>query len=309
MSLIDWYQHIPSYISPIFLSMGFIEVRWYPLGYVFAITLTMSMMIYRFKKMNSRRYEEIPDIMFFCFLGIVLGGRLGYVLFYQPEYYFYHPEEIFMPFRHTPDGWKIVGISGMSYHGGMTGVAVALYLFGRMKGYNFWNMVDLYTPAGALGHTMGRLGNFMNGELYGRKTTVPWGMYFRNENTGELFEYLRHPSQLYQAFGEGALLAGILYFLQRVKRWKAGMVGCSFYCIGYGCIRFIIEFFRQPDRIFRDGNDDLGVVFYWLTMGQVLCVAMILFGVVTFLYFSRYSHDSIVYFGKPEIFLDKEENQ
>lgn len=293
MSFLDWYQNIPSYVSPIFFTVGFLEVRWYPLGYVFAL-FTGGLLVHIYTKRHAHfghHGEEITDFLLLLFLGIVLGGRLGYVVFYQPDYYLYHLGEIFMPFRKTQDGWQVVGISGMSYHGGLLGFIGTFWLYSRYKGYRAFDMLDLYVGPAAFGYTFGRLGNFMNGELFGRKTDVPWGMYFKDERTGQLFDYLRHPSQLYEAFGEGILVGTILWVLHRYKKWKAGMLG-SCYLISYGAIRFVIEFFRQPDHIFRDSNDALGVVFFWLTMGQVLSAVMVLVGTVLFFLCKHYSHES-----------------
>jgi phosphatidylglycerol:prolipoprotein diacylglycerol transferase len=154
----------------------------------------------------------------------------------------------------------------MSYHGGVIGVILVSILFCRKYRMNFWHLSDLLCPAIPLGYTFGRLGNFINGELYGRVTTVPWGMYFPLDSTHQL----RHPSQLYEAFFEGIFLFLILWSLRKTKVFD-GFLFCL-YLIGYGIVRFFIEFVREPDS-------QMGFVFSSFTMGQILCVCMILIGV------------------------------
>jgi phosphatidylglycerol:prolipoprotein diacylglycerol transferase len=153
----------------------------------------------------------------------------------------------------------------MSYHGGAIGVAAASAYFCIRNKINFWRFADLFSPAIPLGYTFGRIGNFINGELYGRATTVPWGMYFPLDPTRQL----RHPSQLYEAFLEGIVLFGLLWLIRKKTRFEGFLLGI--YICGYGFVRFIIEFFREPDS-------QLGFVLGSLSMGQVLCLLMIAFG-------------------------------
>ena len=203
-------------------------------------------------------------------IGLIVGARLGYVLFYQFSYYFRHPLEIFLPFEFSK-GITFVGFSGMSYHGGLIGIILFAGLYIRRQKLSFREMVDLYVPVIPLGYTFGRLGNFINGELFGRETTAGIGMYFPLAPGSAL----RHPSQLYEAFFEGIFLFLILWNIRRIKRVKGAML--AFYLVGYGSVRFFIEFFRQPDA-------HLGFIFMSFSMGQVLCGIMIAGGILVFLY-------------------------
>jgi phosphatidylglycerol:prolipoprotein diacylglycerol transferase len=202
-------------------------------------------------------------------LGLIIGARLGYVVFYNFSYYLEHPLEIILPFSFS-NGITFTGISGMSYHGGLIGAIVAGWLYVRRAGLNWWDGVDLYAPVVPLGYTFGRLGNFINGELYGRVTTSSVGMYFPLDPGRQL----RHPSQLYEAFFEGIFLFAVLWSIRRIKAPRGAML--AFYLIGYGVIRFCIEYFRQPD-------DHLGFVFLSFSMGQILCAAMIAAGIGLYL--------------------------
>jgi phosphatidylglycerol:prolipoprotein diacylglycerol transferase len=166
---------------------------------------------------------------------------------------------------------SFTGISGMSYHGGLIGVILVAWLYIRKAGLDWWRMADLYLPAIPLGYTFGRLGNFINGELFGRVTTASIGMYFPMAQAGEL----RHPSQLYEAFFEGIFLFAVLWSIRKIKMPKGAML--ALYLIGYGTVRFFIEYFRQPDA-------HLGFVLFSFSMGQVLCLLMIGCGVSLLIY-------------------------
>jgi phosphatidylglycerol:prolipoprotein diacylglycerol transferase len=198
----------------------------------------------------------------------MIGARLGYVLFYNLTYYVSHPLEIILPFSFT-GGFHYTGIGGMSYHGGLVGIVIASVIFCRKNTLSFWHFSELFIPAIPLGYTCGRIGNFINGELYGRVTTGPWGMYFPLDRTGQL----RHPSQLYEAFFEGIFLFLILWSLKKKSMFNGFLF--SLYLIGYGFVRFFIEFVRQPD-------DHLGFIVGPFTMGQILCFAMIFAGLLLF---------------------------
>jgi len=213
--------------------------------------------------------ETIQNAFIWIITGLILGARLGYVFFYNFGHYLQHPLEILLPFDFS-DGLRFVGISGMSYHGGALGVFLAAILFCRRYGIPFWNLADLVSPAVPLGYTFGRIGNFINGELYGRATTVPWGMYFPLDPYGQL----RHPSQLYEAFFEGLFLFAILWGIRKKSPFDGFLL--SLYIIGYGCVRLVIEFFREPDA-------HLGFIFGPLTMGQLLCLFMIAGGMAVYL--------------------------
>ncbi len=204
-----------------------------------------------------------------------MGGRLGYVIFYNLPYYLQHPLEIILPFRFGEGGMQFTGISGMSYHGGIIGAITGCAIFTRRFKADFWNLADLFFPAAALGYTFGRLGNFINGELYGRVTDAAIGMYFPTSPDPTV---LRHPSQLYEAFFEGIVLFAVLWTLRRFSLPKGTMA--SLYIFGYGFVRFFIEFFREPDT-------HLGLLFLGFSMGQILCLAMMAIGVGLYLYLAR----------------------
>jgi len=234
--------------------------------YIVAFALTYFLVVYRLQKEKfPYTRETIQDFMLWAIIGVILGGRLGYVLFYNFEYYLRHPSEILLPFDFS-QGIRFVGISGMSYHGGLVGLIAAAVIFCKKHRIAFWNMADLFAPAVPLGYTFGRIGNFINGELWGRATTVPWGMYFPLDGSG----LLRHPSQLYEAFFEGVLLFAVLWGL-REKRFFEGFF-VALYMVGYGLVRFFIEFYREPDA-------QLGFVIGSLSMGQVLSLLMVIAGV------------------------------
>ncbi|UCD33192.1 MAG: prolipoprotein diacylglyceryl transferase, partial [Desulfobacterales bacterium] len=203
-------------------------------------------------------------------IGLIIGARLGYVLFYNPSYYILHPLEIFLPFTFT-NGVTFTGISGMSFHGGLLGVIISAVVFAKMNRLSFWEMADLFVPAIPLGYTFGRIGNFINGELYGRVTTSLIGMYFPQAPGTAT----RHPSQLYEAFFEGIFLFAVLWPMRKMPLPNGTMLG--FYLIGYGTVRFFIEYFRQPDV-------HLGFVWLSFSMGQILCASMIISGIFLAIY-------------------------
>ena len=287
---ITFYQNLPQMLSPTIFEIGVFQIRWYSMGYLVAFMIAGLVVAKRItlgEAKTPHKKDEIIDCLMVIFFGVLLGGRLGYAIFYQPEYYLFNLLEIFLPIKISSSGIEVVGIAGMSYHGGIIGGFVGLWIFCKYKKYSFTDMWDLYVPGSALGYTFGRLGNFMNGELYGRKTEMAIGMYFNDHLTGETYEYLRHPSQLYEAFLEGIVTFGILWVLRK-KNWPSGSLGSS-YLMLYALARTSVEFFRQPDKIFTDAEDSLGVVFLSLTMGQSLSVIMFLLGLGLFLYFMKRS--------------------
>lgn len=265
----DW-QHLPFHISPNLLEIGSFQLRYYSLMYLVAFGLAYLLVSYRIRKEN---YEfttgTIQDYFIWAILGVILGGRLGYVLFYNFDYYMAHPLEIFLPFDFS-DGIRFTGISGMSYHGGLVGFLAATVLFCRKAKISFWRFTDLLVPVIPLGYTFGRIGNFINGELYGRATDMPWGMYFPDDREG----LLRHPSQLYEAFFEGIVLFALLWFIRKKRPFEGFLA--ALYLIGYGFARFFIEFAREPDA-------HLGFVLGPFSMGQVLCFIMIISGVAVWI--------------------------
>jgi len=267
---LNWWHNIPKHINPNIVEIGSFQLRYYGLMYVVAFTIVYLLVLYRLK---NEKYEfpkeTIQNYFGWAIIGVIIGGRLGYVLFYDFKYFAANPLRIICPFD-ISDGFHYVGISGMSYHGGIIGVILVSIFFCQKYRINFWRFADLLCPAIPLGYTFGRLGNFINGELYGRITTVPWGMYFPLDPTHQL----RHPSQLYEAFFEGIFLFIILWSLRK-RKFFGGFLFCL-YLIGYGLVRFFIEFVREPDS-------QLEFIFGPFTMGQILCACMILGGALLLL--------------------------
>jgi phosphatidylglycerol:prolipoprotein diacylglycerol transferase len=200
--------------------------------------------------------------------GVLIGGRLGYVLFYNLPYFLRHPLEIVLPFDFSI-GVRFVGLHGMSFHGGLVGVLIASWIYSKKHHIGFREIADLFAPVFPLGYTFGRIGNFINGELYGRVTEVPVGMMFPLAPDTRL----RHPSQLYEALGEGVFLYLVLWWLRKAALPRGGML--AIYLIGYGTIRLFLEYFREPDA-------HLGFMLPNITRGQVLCMVMLLAGVVLY---------------------------
>jgi phosphatidylglycerol:prolipoprotein diacylglycerol transferase len=268
----DWWQHLPQNINPVIFEIGWFKIQYYGASYIAAFALTYFLVLYRIthEKRFTFTRDQINDITTYAILGLIIGARLGYVLFYNLAYYLHHPLEIFLPFSFS-NGFAFTGISGMSYHGGLIGALLAVTWYVRKAKLNLWDVADLYFTVVPLGYTFGRLGNFMNGELYGRITTAPIGMYFPQAAETAL----RHPSQLYEAFFEGIFLFVILWRIRKIQKPRGAML--AFYVIGYGTVRFFIEFFRQPDA-------HIGFIFLSFSMGQVLCALMIAGGIGLYLY-------------------------
>ena len=248
-------------INPVAIEIGPLKVHWYGLMYLLAFALVWILGRYRIKKgMIDLTQQRFEDLIFYGVLGVILGGRLGYILFYQPSFYLAHPLEIFSIW----DG-------GMSFHGGLLGVLLAMYLFGRKVGKTFFEVTDFIAPLVPLGLACGRLGNFINGELWGRPADVPWAMIF--PGAGNI---PRHPSQIYQMLLEGILLFIILWLFSGKKK-PVGQVSAVF-LMGYGVFRFIAEYTREPDSY-------LGFLALGFSMGQWLSIPMILAGI--YLYISN----------------------
>jgi phosphatidylglycerol:prolipoprotein diacylglycerol transferase len=271
MDFLTFWQTLPLHMDPVIFRIGSFRLQWYGLMYLVAFGITYRLARYRTRTEPGRfPYDEefLKNLLTYGFLGVLIGGRLGYVLFYNLPYYAGHPFEIILPFRSGPNGWHFSGISGMSYHGGLTGCILSCAWFCRKFKADFWNLADLFFPAVPLGYTFGRIANFINGELWGRTTTSAIGMHFPDAPGFGL----RHPSQLYEAFFEGLVLFAILWSLRKRRFPKGSFAGL--YLIGYGFFRFFIEFFREPDA-------QLGLVFFGkFSMGQALCTAMILVGLI-----------------------------
>jgi phosphatidylglycerol---prolipoprotein diacylglyceryl transferase len=246
-------------LNPVALQIGPIAIHWYGLTYLVAFGLFMWLGIKRVQLVQfaSRDWgrRDIEDLLFYGVLGVVIGGRLGYALFYKPGYYLSHPLEILAV-------WK----GGMSFHGGLLGVLVAMALFAYTRRRQFLDVTDLIAPCVPTGLASGRIGNFINAELPGRLAdpSLPWGMIY--PHAGDL---PRHPSSLYQFALEGLLLFVILWFYAKKPRGLGQVSGV--FLIGYGSLRFIAEYFRQPDEF-------LGLLALQLSMGQWLCVPMVAAG-------------------------------
>jgi phosphatidylglycerol---prolipoprotein diacylglyceryl transferase len=251
---------IHPHIDPVALQLGPVAVHWYGLTYLVAFGLFMFLGSRRLRHapyatMTGKfgwAYKDVEDILFLGVMGVVLGGRIGYCLFYKPGYYAMHPLEVLYV-------WQ----GGMSFHGGMLGVIASMVWFAHSRGKSFWEVADFVAPCVPTGLASGRVGNFINGELWGRLAdpTLPWGMVFRGAGDAP-----RHPSQVYQFLMEGLLLFVLLWWYARTAP-KRGQVAAAF-LFGYGVFRFIAEFFREPDA-------HLGLLSLGMSMGQWLCVPMI----------------------------------
>lgn len=248
-------------IDPIIFRIGPLEIRWYGLAYLMGV-LCASLLFKRFFQPIYKLTEnQLMDMLSAIVLGVLLGGRLGYVFVYEWAYYVSNPLDI-LAF------WK----GGMSYHGGAMGAILGVLYFSKVNKKDPWGLLDMLAWGSTIGIFFGRLANFINGELYGRVTDVPWGMIFPSAGP-----YMRHPSQLYEAGLEGVLLFLILWLFHKKQILNTGQLG-AIYLIFYGFFRFSIEFFRQPDA-------QLGYVLGSFSMGQILCSIMICLGV--FFYFLR----------------------
>lgn len=267
-----WWQQLPTKINPVIFEISGFKVQYYGLMYIVAFTITYLLVRYRLKHENrfAISIDQLNDLMTFMIIGLIVGARLGYVLFYNPSYYIHHPLEIFLPFEFS-NSITFTGISGMSFHGGLLGVILSAGVYTKRNRLNFLETADLFVAAIPLGYTFGRIGNFVNGELYGRPTTSFIGMHFpQAADVG-----LRHPSQLYEALFEGILLFAVLWPMRKISLPIGTMM--AFYLIGYGVVRFFIEYFRQPDT-------HLGFVWLSFSMGQVLCGLMVISGIVLAVY-------------------------
>ena len=242
--------------NPIAVAIGPVAIRWYGLMYVlgFLSLMLLGRQRIRTQPWLSWNLRELDDLIFYGVLGTILGGRLGYVLFYKFDYYFLHPLEIFYV-------WQ----GGMSFHGGFLGVIFAMFLFARHYNKHWFAVTDFIAPLVPPGLMFGRIGNFINQELPGRETTVPWGMQFP-----AIDNIVRHPSQLYQAAGEGLLLFIVLWIFTSKSRPLGAASGA--FLVGYGVFRFLAEFTRQPD-------DFLGLLAFNFSMGQWLSLPMIFGGI------------------------------
>jgi phosphatidylglycerol---prolipoprotein diacylglyceryl transferase len=244
--------------DPIALQIGPIAIRWYGLMYLigFAAFFFLARRRSRTQPWSGASYQLVDDMLFYGVLGVILGGRLGYVIFYKPLHFLANPLDIIKI-------WE----GGMAFHGGFLGVLVAALLVARNHKIRWLTLTDFIAPMIPIGLATGRIGNFINAELYGRVTDVAWGMVFRVPGAGNL---PRHPSQLYQFALEGMTLLIVLWVFSMKQRPVGAVSGL--FLIGYGICRFIVEFYREPD-------DYLGLLSLGMTMGQWLSLPMVVAGV------------------------------
>jgi len=248
-------------IDPVIFSIGVVKIRWYGLMYVIGFVIAWFLARRRARQEWSVISPgQVDDLIFYCMLGVILGGRLGYVLFYGTEYLLADPLYLFR-----------ITEGGMSFHGGLLGVMVAVWLFSRKIGERTWAVWDFVAPLAPLGLFFGRIGNFINGELWGKPTDLPWGFRVNGD--------VLHPSMLYEAILEGLVLFAILWIYS--SRPRPVMAVSGLFLLFYGAFRFVVEFVRVPD-------EQLGyLAFGWVTMGQVLSLPMILAGIAIVVFAHR----------------------
>jgi phosphatidylglycerol---prolipoprotein diacylglyceryl transferase len=252
-------------INPVAISLGPVAIRWYALAYIVGLLIGWR---YCLALAGRPPYlvgrQDVDDFLVWATLGVVLGGRIGYVLFYKPGYYVFHPLEALYVWH-----------GGMSFHGGALGVTIAILLFTRARQIPLFAFSDIITEAIPIGLFFGRIANFINGELFGRPTQVPWAMVFPNGGSMP-----RHPSQLYEAFCEGILLFLLLFVAERLgARQRRGIV-TGLFLAGYAVARMSGELFREPDA-------QLGYLVFGTTMGQLLSVPLLIAGIAIILWAQR----------------------
>jgi phosphatidylglycerol:prolipoprotein diacylglycerol transferase len=268
---LEYWHNIYEKFDPVAFNLFGISVHWYGITYVLALLLALLSAKYFVKKDKLPiTNDQLDNYFIWVEVGVILGARIGYILFYSPQvgYYLTNPWQMFNPFM---DG-NFVGIRGFSYHGALIGFLIASYFYSIRSKLKFWFLMDLVAISVPLGYIFGRIGNFLNQELVGRVTDVPWGIYVYGD--------LRHPSQLYEALLEGLILFLVIYLLRKRKRFHGELA--MLYAFGYGLARFVAEFWREPDI-------QLGFIYDWLTMGQILSLTMMLVAVLWYIYLYRNS--------------------
>lgn len=270
MSWWYFYSHIPYYIDPVAFKLGFLTIRWYSLMYLLAAVTCLMLLRWRLNhdpqapfssESASSNWNLILELFYVSFLGLILGARAGYILFYAFSDFIQNPLSYLIPFQNG----VYVGFYGMSFHGGLIGAILSGYLYCRKKKLNFASVINFIIPTIPLAYVWGRLGNFFNSEIFGKPTQSFLGMYFPTDPQGQL----RHPSQLYEALGEGLLIFLILWPLRNTPGLQGKFL--ALYLILYGIIRFFLEFLRQPE-------DMLGLI----STGQLLCLTMVAVGAILF---------------------------
>ena len=244
-------------IDPVIFSFGLIQVRWYSLAYIFGFLIG----VFLIKRINQNKIKNkiIDDFFIWSIIGVILGGRIGYILFYNINTLFINPIEIFYI-------WK----GGMSFHGGLLGIIFSMILFSKKKSINFFYLSDLVSIVAPIGLFLGRIANFINVELYGRITDFPFAIIYPT-----IDKFPRHPSQLYEAFFEGLVLFIILFFFNRKKIDRSSGIITGLFLIYYGIFRILIEFLREPDS-------HLGLFFDFISMGQLLSLPLIAIGLLIY---------------------------
>jgi len=269
---LEYWNHIYQHFNPVAVDFGFISIHWYGIMYISALLVALWFAKWIIKKDSLPIEEETLDNYFIWIeIGIILGARIWYILFYDPNtsYYLTQPWQIFNPFQNG----EFVGIRGMSYHGAVVGAIIGSLLFSLKYPGKLHKLLDVVALAVPVGFVFGRIGNFLNQELVGRETDLPWGIYVEG--------VLRHPSQLYEAFLEGVLVAIILYLYRKRKAFDGALIGI--YGMLYGTTRFIAEFWRAPDI-------QLGFLYgEWLTMGQLQSLIMIFISMGVYILLQRAS--------------------
>ena len=263
--MIEFWQHIYSHFNPIAFSLFNFHIHWYAIMYIIALLVALYMAKYITTKDKLPLNQSILDDYFIWVeVGVILGARIGYFIFYVPDnsYYLLHPWQMFNPFI---DG-KFVGIRGMSYHGAVIGFSIATLLFVKFKKINLWLFLDVAAIAIPAGYVFGRIGNFLNQELIGRITDVPWGIYVNG--------VLRHPSQLYEGFFEGIVIFILLFWYRKKKKFEGELI--ALYLILYGIFRSFCEIYREPDP-------QLGFIVFHFTMGELLSFVMIFVGFLIYI--------------------------
>ncbi|MBF0344180.1 MAG: prolipoprotein diacylglyceryl transferase [Nitrospirae bacterium] len=243
-------------ISPYILKLGPLQIRWYGFMYLAGFVSSYMLVLYQVKKRQlDIDKEDVENLYLYLIIGLIAGARLGYIVFYNLSYYISNPLELIAVWH-----------GGMSFHGGLAGALMGGGFYCKRRKIDFWLMADLLIVTAPVGLALGRLGNFINGELYGRPTTVPWGMVFPYAGSMP-----RHPSQLYEFFLEGFVLFSVLWFAKDRSKTKGALL--LVFIMLYGFFRFIVEFFREPDQ-------QLGLILGPLTMGQLLSVSMLIAGAI-----------------------------
>lgn len=249
----------PSFISPVIAEIGPLKPHWYGAMYLLAFAIGWKLIQkYNRNAQLGLSKNDLLDLVLYILMGVVIGGRLGYMWFYNAAYYLEHPTKIFQ-----------IWLGGMSFHGGLIGVILALLYFAWRKQVKFFDIGDMIVYPSAIGIGLVRIGNFINAELYGRATDVPWCMVFPKRGAVDPGDVCRHPSQLYEAFFEGFLIALILRWMMK-KHPKTGVLSWAF-VVMYGVARFSMEYFREPDA-------HIGFIFTYFTLGQLLTLPLIVIG-------------------------------